>query len=258
MYTKPTKQTKRDELAITELKAVSYGNPYYGVVRFAIDLGWSEKKARRIRTLAGVVAAKRSKKRSKSTSLLAETAVPVNALKAYADFKDPSRPQSGQNYARMVNSGAWVQDFTHIVFMGMWVYIATVLDLKTRRILGWSVSLRHDQALVHAAILDALSKHPSPSILHSDQGTEYLSYRLRDLCLKMEIILSCSDRGSPWQNGFKERFYGTFKDELGDVTHFKDIAELHEGIALTIYYYNHKRIHTSLKMSPAAYAATLK
>lgn len=158
----------------------------------------------------------------------------------------------------MVNSGAWVQDFTHVELKGMYVYIATVLDLKTRRILGWSISQRHDKALVHAAILDALSKHQPPPILHSDQGTEYLSYRLRDLCLKMEITPSCSDKGSPWQNGFKERFYGTFKDELGNINRFKDIAELHEGIALTIYYYNYKRIHTKLKMSPAAYAAKLQ
>lgn len=257
MYAKPTKQAKRDAIAITELKAVNYANPYYGVARFAIDLGWNIKKARRIRTLAGVVAAKRSNKRRRSSSPLAEMSVPPNALKPYADFKDPGRPQDGQSYARMVNSGAWVQDFTYIDFMGIRVYIATVLNIKTRQILGWSVSLRHDQALVHAAILDALSKYTPPSILHSDQGTEYLSYKLRDLCLKMEITLSCSDRGSPWQNGFKERFYGTFKDELGDANKFKDLAELYEGIALTIYYYNHKRIHTSIKMSPAAYAAKL-
>jgi transposase InsO family protein len=227
------------------------------VARFAIHLNWSEKKARRIRNLANVVAAKRSKKH-KSSSPKAEVTVPANALKPYIDFKDETRPQDGQTYARMVDSDAWVQDFTHIWFMGMWVYVATVLDLKTRRIVGWSVSLRHDQALVHAAILDALSKYSPPKILHSDQGTEYLSYLLQDLCQKMEILLSCSDRGSPWQNGFKERFYGTLKDELGDVNRFKDIAELHEGLALTIYYYNHKRIHTALKMSPAAYAVTLE
>jgi transposase InsO family protein len=257
LYAKPTKQAKRDVIAIAELKAVSYGNPYYGVARFALDLGWSEKKARRIRTLSGVVAAKRTRKRSRSSSPAAEVAVPPNALKPYADFKDPDRPQDGQSYARMVNAGAWMQDFTHVDFMGMRVYIATVLNIKTRQILGWSVSLRHDQALVYEAILDALSKYPSPSILHSDQGTEYLSYRLRDLCLKMEITLSCSDRGSPWQNAYKERFYGTFKDELGPTNRFRDIAQLHEGIALTIYYYNHKRIHTSIKTSPAAYAAKL-
>jgi transposase InsO family protein len=157
----------------------------------------------------------------------------------------------------MTESGAWVQDFTYLWFRGMWIYVATVMDLKTRRIVGWSIGLRHTSELVHSAILDALSKYPAPTILHSDQGSEYLSYKLRDLCMKMEIILSCSDKSSPWQNGFKERFYGTLKDELGPVTRFKDTAELHEGVALTIYYYNHKRIHTALKMSPAAYATTL-
>lgn len=239
-----------------QLKAVHKDNPYYGVVRFAIELNWTEKKARRVRNLAGITAVKRTKKRRGKPGV-GEVKAPVNALKPYADFKNISRPQDGQSYARMVESGAWVQDFTYLWFMGMWVYVATVLDLKTRRIVGWSISLRHDKDLVHRAVLDALSKYPAPPILHSDQGSEYLSYRLQDLCQKMEIALSCSDKGSPWQNGFKERFYGTLKDELGPTTRFKDLAELHEGIALTIYYYNHKRIHTALKMSPAAYAATL-
>ncbi len=226
------------------------------MARFAIELNWTEKKARRIRNLSGITAAKRIKKNHKNTGV-AEIAAPSNALKAYADFKDVSRPQDGQTYARMVESRAWVQDFTHIWFNGMWVYVATILELKTRRILGYSIGLRHDKDLVHRAVLDALSKYPTPPILHSDQGSEYLSYRLRDLGNKLEIELSCSDKGSPWQNGFKERWYGTLKDELGDTKRFKDLSELYEGIALTIYYYNHKRIHTALKMSPVAYAKTL-
>jgi transposase InsO family protein len=257
MYAKPIKQAKRDGLAITELKAVSDANPYYGVARFAIELNWSEKKARRIRNLSGITAAKRSKKQHKAVGV-ADISAPVNALKPYADLKDASRPQDGQTYARMAESEAWVQDFTHIWFMGMWIYVATVLELKTRRILGWSLGLRHDKDLVHRAVLDALSKYPPPPILHSDQGSEYLSYMLQDLCDKLEIELSCSDKGSPWQNGFKERFYGTLKDELGSVSRFKDLAELYEGVALTIYYYNHKRIHTALRMSPVAYANLLE
>ncbi len=156
----------------------------------------------------------------------------------------------------MAESGAWVQDFTHIWFMGMWIYVATrertgslrrcahiwfmgmwiyvatVPDLKTRRILGWSMGLRHDKDLVHRAVLDALSKYRPPAILHSDWGSEYLSYKLRDLCDKLEIELSCSDKASPWQNGFRERFYSTLKDELGPIGRFKNLSELYEGIAL--------------------------
>lgn len=226
------------------------------MARFAIELNWTEKKARRIRNLAGITAAKRTRRGHKKAGV-AEVAAPANALKSFADFKDESRPQNGQSYARMAESGAWVQDFTHIWFMGMWAYVATVEDLRTRRIVGWSMGLRHDAELVHRAVLDALSKYPPPAILHSDQGSEYLSYRLRDLCAKLEVELSCSDKASPWQNGFKERFYGTLKDELGPVNRFEDLSQLHEGLALTIYYYNHKRIHTALRMSPAAYAASL-
>ena len=81
---------------------------------------------------------------------------------------------------------------------------------------------------------------------------------MQDLCNKLEIELSCSDQGSPWQNGFKERFYGTLKDELGPINRFKDLSELYEGVALTIYYYNHKRIHTALKMSSVTYAKSLE
>jgi len=105
---------------------------------------------------------------------------------------------------------------------------------------------------VYQAVLDALNKYSLLPILHSNQVSEYLSYRLQDLCQKLEIKLSCSDKGSPWQNGFKERFFGTLKDKLGLISKFKDLSEFHEGIVLTIYYYNYKRIHTALKMSPAA------
>ncbi|HEU5187410.1 MAG TPA: integrase core domain-containing protein, partial [Candidatus Saccharimonadales bacterium] len=91
----------------------------------------------------------------------------------------------------------------------------------------------------------------------SDQGSEYLSYKHRDLCESLETQLSCSAAGKPWQNGFMERWFGTFKTELGSFARFDDLAKLHEGIAMQVYYYNTKRIHTALNMSPAAYAARL-
>lgn len=54
-----------------------------------------------------------------------------------------------------------------------------------------------------------------------------------------------------------ERFFGTIKPEIGKLSQYNNLAELHEAVAMAIYYYNNKRIHTALKMSPAAYAATL-
>ena len=161
-------------------------------------------------------------------------------------------------YAGMANAEAWVQDFSHIWFKGGWYYLAVVASLKTREIVGWKLGLRHTSQLTLEALLDALEKHPKPAIIHSDQGSEYLSYKHRDLCERMEIQLSCSNKSSPWQNGFMERIFCTIKDELPPLSTIDDVPQLHEAIALTIHYYNTHRIHTALGMSPAAYAASLK
>ena len=123
--------------------------------------------------------------------------------------------------------------------------------------MGWQLGLRHTSELTYRAALDALSKHAPPTILHSDQGSEYLSTRHQQLCARFGMVLSCSAKASPWQNGFMERFFGTLKDELRSLTRFTDLAQLHEAVALAIHYYNTKRIHTAFDMPPVTYAATL-
>lgn len=219
-------------------------------------MAWSQAKTRRVRTLAGVTIARRSKRYGKRTH--PEIAAPANALKQYVVFRNETRPQAGLSYRRMVNAHAWVQDFTYLFVDRQYHYLAVVLDLKTRRVLGWKLGLRHTSNLTYTALLDALSRHSVPAILHSDQGSEYLSYKHQELCNKMEIQLSASTKASPWQNGFMERFFGTLKDELPPLNQLKSTEQLHEAIALTIHYYNHKRRHSSLgNISPAAYAASL-
>lgn len=158
----------------------------------------------------------------------------------------------------MVNASAWVQDFTYLWVDRQYHYLAVVLDLKTRRVLGWKLGLRHTSNLTYTALLDALSRQAVPAILHSDQGSEYLSYKHQELCERLHITLSASTKASPWQNGFMERFFGTLKDELPPLNQLKSTEQLHETIAMMIYYYNHKRRHSALgNMSPAAYAASL-
>lgn len=176
----------------------------------------------------------------------------------YAIFKDKDRPQDGMDYSAMVDAEAWVQDFTYIHFQHGFCYVAAVLNLKTREIVGWRLGTNHSSELTYAALLDAVSKHPSPAILHSDQGSEYLSYKHAILCDRLEIKLSASNKSSPWQNGFMERFVQTHKLELGSINRLKDVAELNEAVAMAIHYYNTKRIHLALKTTPAAYAAGLK
>lgn len=256
-YRTPTIQTTKDFTNIARLREAHAEHPFYGVERLAIHLGWSEDKARRIRNLAGVVIPTASKKHRYRKGGKPEIAPAPNILGRYASFKDESRPQNGMSYAGMAHVGAWVQDFTYLKFQNAWYYLAVALEVETRRILGWKLGASHSAELTYEAVLDALSKYPPPSILHSDQGSEYLSYKHRDLCDSLEIQLSCSAPASPWQNGFMERWFGTFKLELGSFAKFDNLDKLHEGIAMQVYYYNTKRIHTALRMSPAAYAASL-
>jgi transposase InsO family protein len=220
-------------------------------------LHWSENKTQRIRNLAGIRIPCASKRYKYGRGGKAEIAAPANILQRYASFKNEDRPQDGMSYKGMVSAEAWAQDFTYLWFEQSFCYLAVVLSLTTRQIVGWRLGTNHSSELTYAALLDALSKHAAPAILHSDQGSEYLSTRHKLLCESLEIQFSASNKASPWQNGFMERWFGSFKPELGNIRRFRDISELHEAIALQIYYYNTKRIHSALKMSPAAYAATL-
>lgn len=256
-YRKPHLQASKDQVDIKLLKEAHESHPYYGVCRLSLELGWSEKKTRRIRTLAEVVVLRPTKKHRRGRTNPAEIMAPTNALSMYATPKNPGRPQDSWDYSGMTESGGWVQDFTHLWFDRSWCYLAVVLDLKTRQVTGWRLGLRHSAELTFSALLDALSRHAPPTILHSDQGSEYLSFKHQKICNKLGITLSCSTKSSPWQNGFMERFFLTLKTELGALNQYHDLAELHEAIALTIHYYNTKRIHTALKTTPANYAARL-
>jgi transposase InsO family protein len=241
---------------VAALRRANFEHPFYGTRRLALHLGWNRKKAKRIRSLAGVVIPVASKKRH-GRSRKPEIAAPPNILQRYAILRNQERPQDGMDYSGMVESGGWVQDFTYLWFRGQWYYLAVVLDLKTRRAVGWALGLSHSSQLTLVALLRALEKYPPPAILHSDQGSEYLSLLHQEVCERYEIQLSASAKSSPWQNGFMERWFGNFKLELGPLNQFQDLAQLHEAIALQMHYYNTERIHSALGMSPAAYAATL-
>ena len=240
------------------MKAVHVQHPLYGVRRLALDLGWSENKTRRIRKLANITAV-RPPKKHRSYKGKPEISPPANHLHTYASFKDTSRPQDGMDYSLMAKeANAWTQDFTYLRIRTGMFYLALVMDLATREILSWKLGTNHSSSLTHIALIGALRNNPSAAILHSDRGSEYLSERHQDTCQRFEITLSASKPGKPWQNGFMERCIKSVKEELGPLTNYRDVDELYVGIANAIHYYNHNRIHTALKMSPEAYASSLK
>jgi putative transposase len=148
----------------------------------------------------------------------------------------------------------WASDFTYIKFMGRFLYLATIIDVYTREIIGWNISTRHDTKLVLGALEHAIKRSGTvPVYLHSDQGSEYDAKAYEDFVLEQGVILSMSHKNSPWENGFQESFYSGFKVDLGMVSRFEKVEELIEEIYQTIFYYNNQRIHTSLKMSPIAF-----
>ena len=128
------------------------------------------------------------------------------------------------------------------------------MDLYTREIIGWNISRYHTKELVLGAFLDALDRTKTvPVYLHSDQGSEYDSAEYVTLAKRYHIIISNSRKSHPWENGYLESFYSNFKVDLGNVDRFEELGELIEAIHNTIHYYNHKRIHGKLKMSPVKF-----
>ena len=148
----------------------------------------------------------------------------------------------------------WASDFTYIKFHGSFIYLATIIDIYTREIVGWNISTFHDTKLVLKALKHAIERMGKiPFYLHSDQGSEYDSKAYEDYVFGKGIIISMSNKNSPWENPFQESFYSQFKVDLGFVSRFETVEELIEEIYQTVYYYNNQRIHTKLKMAPVSF-----
>jgi transposase InsO family protein len=148
----------------------------------------------------------------------------------------------------------WVSDFTYIKYKGRFIYVATIMDMFTREIVGIAISRYHNRNLIMEAYMNAEQKTETHAhYQHSDQGSEYTSEEYKTYVTSHGVTMSFADKGSPWQNGFQESFYGKFKVDLGDVNRFETLGELIEAIYNQIYYYNNERIHSAHKTSPITF-----
>ena len=239
LYYQPIRPAK-DLLVKIQVEKVMDKNKSYGHKRIAIELKMNKKKIRRIMKKYGLKPyRRRMKKPFKPDDLNKPATIFRNEIKGFC----PIRPNV-----------VWVADFTYMKFHGKFFYLATVMDLFTREIIGWSVSVRHDHYLVLEALNMALSTTKKlPLFFHSDQGNEYDSIDCITRLQENNITVSMSTKGSPWENGFQESFYSQFKVDLGRPDQFETFGELIEAIHLQINYYNKSRILTSLKMSPVKF-----
>jgi len=208
----------------------------YGSLRIALSLKVSEGRVRRIKQKFNLYPLNSKRKPKKRRDRNTEIA---------------KYPNLTENLLVLAPRTIYASDFTYIPFNGKFVYLATVIDLFSREIVGWCISTRHTTNLVKAALLDSIQRTgATPKISHSDQGSEYKSQGYQNFLKANDIECSMSSKASPWQNGYQESFYCGFKEDLGNAKDFETLGELVEGIHRTINYYNKDRIHTALKMSP--------
>jgi putative transposase len=240
LYYQPRLPAK-DWLLKQQIEHVLHDHPSYGHKRMADHLHINKKRARRVMKLFGLKPYRRRGGKPKKNKDLGQLVAPFRNLLIALPF--PDRPGM-----------IWVSDFTHISFRGKWVYLATIMDLYSREVVGWAVFTSHSVQLVVLALIDALEKHSAATILHSDQGTEYKSKIYVQLVEGASIKISMSHKGSPWENGYQESFYSQLKVDLGDTNRYESLGELTAAIYHHIHYYNYDRIHTGLKMPPKAFA----
>jgi putative transposase len=144
---------------------------------------------------------------------------------------------------------AWTADITYISTRSGWVYLAAVMDLFSRRIVGWSVGCSLHTSLVKEALQQALAvRRPAAGLLHhSDRGLQYASSAFQALLATYHIVPSMSQRGNCYDNATMEAFWSTLKSELVHRTTFADLPQA--GRAITDYiqnFYNPKRLHSAL------------
>ena len=156
---------------------------------------------------------------------------------------------------------AWGTDITYLWTQQGWVYLAVVIDLYSRRVVGWSMDRRMKKALVIRAVMMAVNlRKPPPGLIHhSDRGSQYASHDYQALLRQYGMICSMSRKGNCWDNAPVERFFSSLKREwTGDRlyrTRQQAIADVREYVAV---YYNSRRLHSTLGYTtPMDYEKTL-
>jgi transposase InsO family protein len=143
----------------------------------------------------------------------------------------------------------WASDMTYIRIKNGFVYLAVILDLYSRKVVGWAISKRIDAALTVEALNSAIEKRkPKPGIIHhSDRGVQYLCEEYVEILKENGFFISCSRRGNPYDNAWVESFMKTLKKEEVYLWHYETYWDVIERLPIFLEeVYNKKRVHSSL------------
>ena len=163
----------------------------------------------------------------------------------------------GRKFEQTLPNQAWVCDITYIRTRSGWLYFAAVLDLNSRKIVGWAMATAMPAALVCAALQMAIvQRNPAPGlIVHSDRGTQYASAEHQALLTRHGLVGSMSRKGNCWDNAVMERFFLNLKMERVWQKDYANHAEAINDIAdYIVGFYNSTRLHSTLgNLSPNAF-----
>jgi transposase InsO family protein len=233
---------------ITEIHATSGGT--YGSPRIVAELdhrgeGVGRRRVARLMGQAGIEG--RTKKRWRTTTI-----------------PDPQAEAARDLIARQFNVGGpvdarYVGDITYIATWQGWAYLATVIDLSSRRVVGWALADHMRTELVTDALEMAFTQRRPPAglVFHSDRGCQYTSGDYARLARDHQVVLSVGRKGECWDNAVAESFFATIKRELIDTRPWPTRAGLRQAVFNYIEsWYNTRRLHSSLGyLSPASYEA---
>ena len=150
----------------------------------------------------------------------------------------------------------WVTDITYVATDSGWVYLAAILDLFSRSVVGWAVDTTLPTRLPLAALQEAVRRRrPAAGLLHhSDRGCQYTSDQYRAALASLDISVSMSRKGNCWDNAVAESFFSTIKTELLHRRTWRHAYDVRQAVFEYIeVFYNRRRLHSSLGYrSPAA------
>lgn len=226
-----------------------YGAPRVRAVLKADGIATSEKRVARLMREDGLVA--RAKRRFVVTtdSRHREPIAPNLLARRFALAQHPAPDR------------AWVGDLTYIPTREGWLYLAVLLDLATRRVVGWATGATLDTALPLAALRRALAeRRPPPGLIaHSDRGSQYAAREYRAVLAAHGAVQSMSRKGDCWDNAVAESFFSTLEHELLADHNFHSRHEAQRAIFEFIeVWYNRQRQHSTLGyVSPVQYERQL-
>ncbi len=151
------------------------------------------------------------------------------------------------NFNPVAPNQVWAGDVTYLKTGQGWVYLAVVMDLYSRRIVGWHIDKRMKTDLVSKALIKAYSLRQPPKglVFHSDRGSQYTSKHYRQLLQSYGMRASMGDVGACWDNAVVERFFGSLKHDWLFKVHQPTRKHMKRDVAAYMKYYNTERLHSA-------------